>query len=151
MDGQDFSAMNGPQLVEWFNAAVQEQPIKGFKPVTRFGSREKGIARCQALLAAANGHALPQQTANRLLGEVTDDRPTVKNKVMRELIGSEGRPIAATALAKIAYGKIEGKEAALDKVIGGINQTLKKKKLNYIVRLVRNEGKERSFGLYTTQ
>jgi hypothetical protein len=70
---------------------------------------------------------------------------------MRELIASEGQPVPAVTLTKIAYGKGEGKEDALSKAISGINNTLKKKKLNYVVRLARNEKKERTFGLYTTQ
>jgi hypothetical protein len=153
MNGKDFATMSGPQLVEWFNAAVSEQPVKGFKPVAKFGSRERGIARCEALLAAVtNGKVEQEKTKadNDLLTEIVGNkRNTKKCKVAEELIKSEGRAIAATTLAKVVYGKADA--TALGAVVGGINGTLKKKKLGYVVKVIRNEKKEQAFGLFRTQ
>jgi hypothetical protein len=161
MEGKDFTTMSGPQLVEWFNAAVTEQPVKGFKPVTRFGSRNKAIKRCQDLVNAANGvmpekkarsprRTEPQVETSELLTAVAGDRDTHKRRATACLIEHQGSSVTAAVLAAATYGKGKENKGALMNVIGGIKATLNKKKLGYTIRTGK-QNKETTFGLYSTQ
>lgn len=60
----DFNKMNNPQLVEWYNSACQQ--TEGFRPITRFASRDKGIARCQAVAAKRPEPQEPKKEAKRI-------------------------------------------------------------------------------------
>jgi len=165
----DFTNMNGAALVEWFNtnlnATLQERVIKGFKPVKAFGSRERALARCGALLAVINGEPLPPPLSRKrnpkkektapplstgLLYEIVGPRvDTYKGRCMQILIENEGRQLTHKELSKKLYGKITG---AVDNVVNNVALTVKRKKqLGYEIRRELNAEKEKTVGLHSTK
>ena len=168
----DFTSMTGPELVVAFNdmaTKAQAAGIDRFKPVTRFPTRDKGMARCSTLYLVlsregkcpsappkakpvveakakpkANGHA-----KGTIFEEFNTREGTKRETLLRTLSKSLNKPVAEKTLLAAIYGsQSEENKGALSMVMKGLHVMIAKGKLPYTVVRSR-EGKEVYFELQT--
>lgn len=167
----DFTSMTGPELVTVFNEMCTKAAEKGidrFKPVQRFGTREKGITRCSTLYLAlvkagvrvngdgpkakAKGKSSKGNGAERtgIVAEFGTREGTNREKLLLALADNLNKPTSQTALIKAVYGSKEGDSGALGMVMKGLFASIASNKLPY--KIVKSkDSKEVYFELQATK
>lgn len=143
--------MSGPELVQEYNALAAGN---GLKPIQRFATREKGLARVKAL--KANGPKLvtsdPITTAtdpSSLCEQFGQRAGTNRESLLNALHAELGKQIPISSLWISVYGESAVDAGKLGQVMKGLLVAIEKGALPYEIRKDKDEKKEITYGLYT--
>jgi hypothetical protein len=135
----DYMTMTGPQLVTEYNRLAEERNLPKVK---RFASLAAGRDRCAAIATNTN-------RAADVFAEFNTSSRKHRGKLLMIMAENKGKPVSMANLIRGVYGSVNmDRRGALMMVMRGLQNTISKERLPYVIAKHKSENGVVSYGLY---